>query len=669
MTTATRPVIQRKVTYLAILLALFIVNTFFWRGVASPLTGNEPPSWTVSAQAKRLELTDLAAGEADLTGSAIRMLLSGSRGLALATLWYQSDEMKKKNEWNKMELLVNAILKLQPHSPAPWTYQSWNIAYNVSVESDRVKDKYFYIAKGLQIMADGIRKNRDQPDMRYMLGFYFQNKFGVSDENNYLRSLLQLSCIDPSDRDAAKMRPRDQIDLGEFEKFARAHPMLVRRLKEKLDMDPDRIVDFLRDNHVIPSRFYDPATDGKSGRRPKDVAQFPTLPAEPSRTAPSDLTEESILGDDVWNFHVARSWFNYAQDPLPPPEPQTSLRERLDYARETHKRVPRAPALVIFRHLPARAQAFIAEYYEKEGWFDDSGWNVDQDRTGLNRWFPTDRQVAPFGTGVQWAENEWTRAYQLWLQHGQQNGLLYDPTQLARLEEQAKLYRDRYKVPNEDYGKDLVEGSVDAQMKASYLAHRTLFFYRSNQQMSNFTHHYFRAEAEKDRDAILARSLFYDAARLRKDAEAERAMTRYEQGFEQWKKILVKYPNLRDDYTLSTVLEDVYEYQIHYMDLVSLYRGPTIRPALIVGGLLGQTATGFVVTTPTATIWSLPPIPKPLELPIVGPLDQLDPKGEPWVSAAIADTCRSRLGRDESSAPRQPTPSPSPESPPASKPK
>ncbi len=564
---------QRKVVYVALIIALLAGNTFFWRGVASPLTGNEPPAWTVSAQAKKLELTDLSTGEADLTGSAVRMLLSGSRGLALATLWYQSDEMKKRHEWNKLELLVNAILKLQPHSPAPWTYQSWNIAYNVSVESDRVKDKYFYIAKGLQLMADGIRKNRNQPDMRYMLGFYYQNKFGVSDENNYLRSLLQLSCIDPRERDAAKLRNKDEIDFDAFEKFVRTNPMLVRRLKDKLDMTPNQIVDFLAANRVIPGRYYDSDADGKTGAKPVDVTQFPTLPLGPHRTAPNELTEESEIHDDTWSFHVARAWFNYAQDPLPPPDAQIDSHDRLTYARETNSRVPRAPALVIYRHLPARAQSFIAEYYTKEGWIDDSGWDVDKDRTGLDRWFPAGKELKPFGAGTQWSETEWIKAYQLWVEHGQQNGLIYDPTKMARMEEQAKLYRERYKIPDDDFGKDILDEAVDAEMKDSFRAHRLLFFYRSNRSMSNFDHHLFRAEAEKDRETILARRLFHDANQLKKDSEPERAMAAYEQGFEQWKKVLVKYPKLRDESSLTTVQEDVYDYQITYMDLVSLYRG------------------------------------------------------------------------------------------------
>src|SRR5262245_19891266 len=137
---ARQAIFRRKIGYLVALAVLFVITTFYCRGVASPLTGGTHWPYSVSAQADRLELSEQSVagtGEADLTGSAIRLMLTGSHGLALATLWYQSDEKKKRHEWNKFEILVRTITKLVPHSPAAWTYQSWNIAYNVSVESDR----------------------------------------------------------------------------------------------------------------------------------------------------------------------------------------------------------------------------------------------------------------------------------------------------------------------------------------------------------------------------------------------------------------------------------------------------------------------------------------------------------------------------------------------------
>ena len=55
------PAARRKLIYIGLILALFVVNTFFWRGV-SVRTGGGPPRWTVQAQANNLELTEEAQG-------------------------------------------------------------------------------------------------------------------------------------------------------------------------------------------------------------------------------------------------------------------------------------------------------------------------------------------------------------------------------------------------------------------------------------------------------------------------------------------------------------------------------------------------------------------------------------------------------------------------------
>src|SRR5262249_726503 len=151
-----------------------------------------------------------------------------------------------------------------------WLFQSWNLAYNVSVESDRVRDKYYYISRGIDLLAQGERINRAQgadengpyevgnPDMRYWIGFYYANKFRVSDEQHTLRSLLQLSCINPADRDAEQFRPtrRSPVDQAKFLAFVQRNPMLCRRLRDFVRCNhPDEVVDFLAQNAKIPSRY------------------------------------------------------------------------------------------------------------------------------------------------------------------------------------------------------------------------------------------------------------------------------------------------------------------------------------------------------------------------------------------------------------------------------
>ena len=75
-----------------------------------------------------------------------------------AALWIYSMDAFKKNQWNELEFYTHALTKLQPHFVTPWLFQSWNLAYNVSVESDRPFDKYFYIARGVQLLAEGERR-------------------------------------------------------------------------------------------------------------------------------------------------------------------------------------------------------------------------------------------------------------------------------------------------------------------------------------------------------------------------------------------------------------------------------------------------------------------------------------------------------------------------------
>src|SRR2546421_388569 len=82
----------------------------------------------------------------------------------------------------------------------------------IVVECDRPRDKFYYVSRGLELLAEGERRNQGTPDedvrpgrmrfpgnpeMRHYMGFYYQLKIGNSDEKNTMRSLLDLSCIDP----------------------------------------------------------------------------------------------------------------------------------------------------------------------------------------------------------------------------------------------------------------------------------------------------------------------------------------------------------------------------------------------------------------------------------------------------------------------------------------
>ena len=262
-----------------------------------------------------------------------------------------------------MELLVDSLTKLQPYFVTPWLYQSWNLAYNVSVESDKIQDKYFYIARGIDLLAQGERQNKGNPDLRFSMGFYNQQKIGLSDEANTFRCLYQLSCIDPLNRQAKRFETtgptgKTVIDEEQFERFCQEHPMLVRRLREALkNEEKSEIISFLRESEKIPSRYEEkPTTKVGTGNelttplKPLEK-QFPILP--PYGPDAVDLTQAADPDNVAFdNFMVARDWYIYANKPLPKPVPRTSA-ESQPYDPSKGERMPRYMASIIFRQYPA----------------------------------------------------------------------------------------------------------------------------------------------------------------------------------------------------------------------------------------------------------------------------------------------------------------------------
>jgi hypothetical protein len=653
------PSVVRKLIYAGLILGLFVVINF--SGSIARVLGGKTPDWTVSSQQKTLELSELDRGtKAELSGQAVRLTLTGSRGLAVSALWLLAIEKQKKHEWNDLELLVKTVTKIQPQFLMPWLFQSWNLSYNVSVESDRVKDKFFYITRGIELLAEGERVNKRNPDMRFWEGFYYMNKFGVSDEANYLRSLFQMSCIDPKERDPKRFRERDgSVNLKEFQDFCVKHPQLVRRLKDFLRLRrPEQVVEFLAENRNIPSRFDEtPSPSGEVSKTtplkpPAD--RFPILPIpgpgewltrNPDREFLADASAEA-LDDTFDNYLAARSWLAYAQDPLVPPseEPAPTPKE---YDR-TKYRVPRSPMLIIFRQYPARAQSYVGERLLKEGWFDSEGWVVeDRSSSPDSGWFD---QPLAFGSGRNWCQDTWDECYRMWREHGEKNGLYITPERLQQMQRKADVYRKRFNLQAGEGGPELRPDQLETpELQEGYKMHWQLHYYGQNRQVTNYAHFLYRSQAEKEPDTIQARKALFLAERSRGDQE--RALSNYQKGFELWKQRLLKSEEFRKD---SSIQEDVYAAQMKYIDLLQDYRGQRLGEAL--GVQFGLESVTSLLATPVpvppgvAFLQATFPNPTLLPGPSLGPLDGNAPDGQPWVPSDAVSQAQQRNAK--------PTPTP-----------
>lgn len=611
----------RKLTYFGLILLILTFTVVF-------------RSQFVVPRAQALEIREESIGEVELTGSAVRLLMTGSRGFAVCVLWNTAMDKQMRHEWNELELVVNSVTKLQPHFVTPWLFQSWNLAYNVSVESDRVKDKFFYVTRGIELLGEGERRIKEDPDLRNHMAWYYQNKFGLSDEANTFRSLFQMSCIDPKLRDPERFRTRSggqaQFNLEAFEMFCKEQPHLVRRLRDRLRADtPEKVVEFLADNQRIPGRFEEnPDIVGNVAQSPyKQPAEkrFPLLPPTGSLFNSRELDNDSTLSYDTDNFDLARAWYSYAQDPLRP---------------SVHKK-PRQLSQVIFEGYPARAQAYKAEYLEKNGWIGPEGWTIKD-------WFPQNRarregpkKPVPVGEhgDTWWTQEAWERAYQMFLNYGVLKDMLDKTAQeIAQLEPQARSD------------------------------------YEYNRRVTNFPHFYVKTNVERTRQAVEARRCFFEAEEARKLGDRPQALAWYEnekaygppsswkQPLKGWKKIFLDNPGFRND---TEEQQETYETQNKYLKLVTELHGLTIRRSMLTQDILGQgihlpwsssILAGVLVQDllgqsaqrqPLATFW-LPPahLLRAYPLLLKGPFDDVDSQGQPLIMQYVIDRVRGSVITD-----------------------
>ncbi|OWK40516.1 hypothetical protein [Fimbriiglobus ruber] len=599
--------IRRKGLYIGVILALFTLS-IFWRGkLALPFAAasNLPhklSQYAILNQSEHLELRELDQGEPEIAGSVAKLSLLGSRGIVVTGLWWAAIEKQKRNEFHKFEVLVRLVTRLQPNFVSPWIFQSWNIAYNVSVENDKLGDMYFYIARGIELLAQGDRYNTKiarraadgqpvegrkvgSPDIRYQIGFYYQNKFGVSDKVSTLRSLAQLSCVPPSERKVI----RDQngnivglplstdkgIDREAFAKFCEKNPQLVRRLRNKLNCErPEDVVQFLADNERIPSLFKngtDELADAES--------QFPVLPQR-FREGP----DEAYPGpkDDTFDaFNAARAWFAYSQIVIPPaktdrqddrgneignPLPWASPKPN-EYDQFLY-RMPRAPALIIFRQQQPRAQSYLAERLMKEGWFDStSAWNPDERSETDKLWFPGRSGDTSLRTPAN-AKTEWARAFDLWNQHGKDHGLELTPERRRQIEDTAGVKGTPSGIPLEMSAEEL---EARGWSKEKFEALRALIYYEQNRAMTNFPFFLEQSRAEKDTVTVEARKTLWEADQARSNAQNIKAARLYVAALAKWREALTAYPQyhrIGSNMAATRAEEETFENEIELFRLL-----------------------------------------------------------------------------------------------------
>jgi hypothetical protein len=251
---------------------------------------------------EQYNLAQVNLGEVDPASETIKLATLGLRGVAVNLLWEKANHSKMVEDWTELTATLEQLAKLQPNFITFWKFQAWNLTYNVSVEFDDYRDRYYYVRRGIQFLQEGESYNLDHPQLLWDLGWFIGQKIGRADEYVQYRRLFR--------------------DDDEF------HP-------------PDRSLDE-RDNWLVGKEWYKKAIEavdkkGKSiGRKsPRDLYSSPAK----SQFNYAEAIEEEGLFDKAqraWQ-KAGQEWREFGNNQ--PIEHSTGVKMFLGQQKEVEKKL------------------------------------------------------------------------------------------------------------------------------------------------------------------------------------------------------------------------------------------------------------------------------------------------------------------------------------------
>jgi hypothetical protein len=121
-------------------------------------------------------------------------------------LWEKANAYHKEEDWVNLSATLEQIARLQPNFVSVWIFQGWNLSYNISVQFDDYRDRYYWVIRGIDFLKEGTEYNAKEPRLLSKIGYTIANKIGRADERVFYRQLFR------DDDDFHGERPKSQRD-------------------------------------------------------------------------------------------------------------------------------------------------------------------------------------------------------------------------------------------------------------------------------------------------------------------------------------------------------------------------------------------------------------------------------------------------------------------------
>ena len=109
----------------------------------------------------------------------LSVMPGGLRAPIVNYLWISASNHAQKGEYHDAGQLASLICHLMPRFPGVWVFQSWNLAWNVSVSTHTDQERWHWVSEGMRLLRDeGIPLNPNALELYQQLGWIFSSKMG-----------------------------------------------------------------------------------------------------------------------------------------------------------------------------------------------------------------------------------------------------------------------------------------------------------------------------------------------------------------------------------------------------------------------------------------------------------------------------------------------------------
>ena len=168
------------------------------------------------------------------------LLLGGFRGPLVMGLWIRAEEEKNDQQWWNVKTYHEIIAHLQPNFPSVYVFNSWNLAYNLSVQWHELENKYLWVQDGARYAQKGVWINPESPDIWFQMADIYGQKLGESiPERMYYRQRFAADTVRVA-KMVAKLPEEERKDLNNSTSLTERDKttLMLREKQGQLEMVP-----------------------------------------------------------------------------------------------------------------------------------------------------------------------------------------------------------------------------------------------------------------------------------------------------------------------------------------------------------------------------------------------------------------------------------------------